>query len=103
TNATKPIGTGPFEFQDWVQGDHIDLVKNPDYWGTPVKLDKATFKFIADPTAAFAAVMAEDVDAFPNFPAPETLDQFKSDPRFTVVVGSTEGETILAMNNAKPP
>ena len=102
-NATKPVGTGPFKFDSWVQGDHIDLVKNPDYWGTPVKLDKATFKFIADPTAAFAAVMAEDVDAFPNFPAPETLDQFKSDPRFTVVVGSTEGETILAMNNAKPP
>jgi len=102
-NATKPVGTGPFKFDNWVQGDHIDLVKNPDYWGTPVKLDKATFKFIADPTAAFAAVMAEDVDAFPNFPAPETLEQFKSDPRFTVVVGSTEGETILAMNNAKPP
>ena len=55
------------------------------------------------PTAAFAAVMAGDVDAFPNFPAPETLDQFKADPRFRVMVGTTEGETILAMNNRTPP
>ncbi len=102
-DATDPIGTGPFKFADWVRGDHIDLVRNPDYWGTPAKLARATFKFIADPTAAFAAVMAGDVDAFPNFPAPETLSQFAADPRFRVVVGSTEGETIMAINNGRKP
>jgi peptide/nickel transport system substrate-binding protein len=102
-NATNPVGSGPFKFSDWVKGDHVELVKNPDYWGEPVKLDKATFKFISDPTAAFAAMMAEDVDAFPNFPAPETVSQFEADPRFDVVVGSTEGETVLAMNNGRPP
>jgi peptide/nickel transport system substrate-binding protein len=102
-NATNPVGTGPFVFVDWAQGDHIDIKKNPDYWGEPAKLETATFKFIADPTAAFAAMMAEDVDAYPNFPAPETAAQFASDPRFKLIVGSTEGETILAMNNAKPP
>ena len=102
-NATQPIGTGPFKFSAWSKGDSVTLVRNPDYWGEPVKLETATFRFISDPTAAFAAMMAGDVDAFPNFPAPETLDQFRADPRFAVVVGSTEGETILAMNNAKEP
>jgi len=103
TNATKPVGTGAFMFSDWVEGDHIDIVKNPNYWGEPAKLDKVTFKVISDPNAAFAAVMAGDVDAFMPFPAPENLQQFASDPRFKVVVGSTEGETILAMNNKLPP
>jgi peptide/nickel transport system substrate-binding protein len=42
------------------------------------------------------------VDAFPVFPAPENLGQFAADPRFKVIVGSTEGETILAMNNTDP-
>ncbi len=100
---THPVGTGPFKFADWVQGDHIDIVRNPDYWGTPARLEKATFKFISDPTAAFAAVMAEDVDAFTGFPAPENLAQFQADPRFQVLVGSTEGETILSTNNKMPP
>ena len=102
-NATQPVGTGPFKFSAWNKGDSVALVRNPDYWGAPAKLEAATFKFISDPTAAFAAMMAGDVDAFPNFPAPESLDQFRADPRFEVVVGSTEGETILAMNNAKEP
>ncbi|HMQ94893.1 MAG TPA: ABC transporter substrate-binding protein [Amaricoccus sp.] len=102
-NATNPIGTGPFRFSQWVQGDRIELVRNEEYWGEKPALGKVTFKFISDPTAAFAAMMAGDLDAFPVFPAPENLAQFEADPRFSVIVGSTEGETILAMNNARPP
>lgn len=101
--ATRPVGTGPFKFTSWTQGDRVEIERNPEYWGKPVALSKATFRFISDPTAAFAAMMAGDVDAFPNYPAPETLAQLAADPRFKVIVGSTEGETILAMNNKKAP
>jgi len=101
--ATKPVGTGPFTFKNWVQGDQIVLEKNSEYWGEAVKLDKATFKFISEPTAAFAAMMAGDLDAFPNYPAPENLAQLEADPRFSVVLGSTEGETILSTNNKQAP
>ena len=100
---THPNGTGPFVFQNWVQGDSITMTRNPNYWGEPAKLETVTIKYISDPTAAFNAVMAGDVDAFPTFPAPENLPQFDADPRFTVIVGSTEGETILSTNNKMPP
>ncbi|WP_419907854.1 ABC transporter substrate-binding protein [Hoeflea sp.] len=103
TNATNPVGTGAFFFKDWVQGDRIEMERNPDYWGEPAKLEKVTIKYISDPNAAFAAVMAGDVDAFMPFPAPENLPQFDADPRFRVVAGSTEGETILSTNNKMPP
>ncbi|MEL6840781.1 MAG: ABC transporter substrate-binding protein [Pseudomonadota bacterium] len=101
--ASNPIGTGPFTFTDWVQGDRLELTRNPAYWGEAPALESATFRFISDPTAAFAAVMAEDVDAFIGFPAPENLPQFEADPRFQVLVGNTEGETILSTNNMMPP
>lgn len=81
--ATNPIGTGAYKFNDWVQGDRIELVRNADYWGLAPAIETATFRFISDPTAAFAAVMAEDVDAFAGFPAPENLPQFDANPRFT--------------------
>ena len=100
---TLPIGTGPFRFAGWRRGDSVTLDKNPDYWGKTPALERVTFKFISDPTAALAAVMAGDVDAFPAFPAPENLAQLGRDPRLAVTVGSTEGETILAINNKKAP
>ena len=104
TNNATPVGTGPFKFDSWTRGDRLTLVKNPDHRDADsVALDKVTFRFISDPAAATAAMMAEELDAFPGFPAPELLEQFEADPRFRVNQGNTEGEVILAMNNAKPP
>jgi peptide/nickel transport system substrate-binding protein len=100
---SNPVGTGAFRFENWAQGDNIKLTRNDDYWGDAVALESATFKFISEPTAAFAAMMAEDIDAFYVYPAPENLAQFDADPRFTVLSGNTEGETILAINNKLPP
>jgi peptide/nickel transport system substrate-binding protein len=102
-NKTRPVGTGPFRFGQWAKGDRVELVRNDAYWEAPAKLSAATFKFISDPAAATAAMLAGDVDAFANFPAPEALAQLAADPSFEVVIGTTEGETILAMNNAAPP
>jgi peptide/nickel transport system substrate-binding protein len=102
-NKTRPIGTGPFGFGQWAKGDRVEIERRADYWGRPAKLSAATFKFISDPAAATAAMLAGDVDAFANFPAPESLAQLEADPRFKVVIGTTEGETILGMNNAVKP
>jgi peptide/nickel transport system substrate-binding protein len=30
---TKPIGTGPYKFVEWVKGQHIKVTANPDWWG----------------------------------------------------------------------
>lgn len=98
-----PIGTGAFRFEQWRRGDQISLSRNADYWGEPASLEAATFKFISEPTAAYAAMLAGDIDAFYSYPAPENLAQFERDPRFTVLSGNTEGETILAMNNQQAP
>lgn len=102
TNKEKPIGTGPFKFQNWAKGSAITLVKSGDYWGSPVFLDKAEFRIIPDAAAAVPALLSGDVQAFPFF-SPDAVSQVKDNPALKVVVGSTEGETILAMNNKKPP
>ena len=103
TNTVRPVGTGPFRFAGWRRGDSITLTRNSDYWGEPARMGQVTFKFIPDPTAAYAALMAGDVDAYSNYPAPESFPQFADDPRFAVFVGSTEMETILALNQRSPP
>jgi len=102
-NSTHPVGTGPFKFADWRRGEAVELLRNADYWQAPPRIERLRFQFIADPSAAYAALMAGDVDVFSNFPAPENLAQFKADPRFVLNIGSSEGETILAINNRRAP
>ena len=102
-NGLHPIGTGPFRFLRWRRGDSITLERNPDYRGSAALLNQVTFKFITDPTAAFAALMAGDIDAFSNYPAPESFAQFAADRRFQVFTGTTEMETVLGLNERRPP
>ncbi|KZL21038.1 Periplasmic dipeptide transport protein precursor [Pseudovibrio axinellae] len=103
TNKTHPVGTGPFKFDRWMKGQEIRVSRFDKYWGDQPKLEQASFRIISDPNAAFAAMISGDLDAFPLFPTPETIVQFQADPRFEVAIGTTEGETILAMNNARGP
>ena len=101
--SNHPVGTGPYKLNAWNKGATLTL----DAWdgyrdAAKVAIKHATFKFISDPAAETAAVMSGDIDAFPRVDA-ASLEQFKADPRFTVMVGGTEGKTILGVNNKKPP
>ena len=102
-NKANPIGTGPFKFESWAKGSSITIVKSDGYWGDDVALEKAEFRIIPDAAAAVPALLSGDVHAFANLQAGDALLQIQSDPRFTVVIGATEGETILSTNNMKPP
>ena len=102
-NKTNPIGTGPFKFVKWDKGSKVVLETYEDYVGKSVAIKKATFVFISDPNTAIAAMLANDIDGFPIFPAPESLEIFDNDKRFRVLIGTTEGETILATNNKATP
>lgn len=103
TLATAPVGTGPFRFVGWRRGDAITLVRNEGYWGQPAKLKTVRFRFIGDPAAAFAAIKTHEIDAFPDYPAPENLAQLRADPALKVITGSSEGEVILAINERVGP
>jgi peptide/nickel transport system substrate-binding protein len=104
TLKSEPIGTGPYKLGEWVRGDRIVLVKNPDYHvkGLP-KLDRVTYRFIPDPNAALAALKAGDVDATMFGLGPEHIPDLQKDPRFQVIIGETTNDVIMAMNNSKKP
>lgn len=102
--ATQPVGTGPYTLARWAKGSSITLAKNETFRNAAaVAMKKVTFRFINDPAAQVAALLAGDIDGMPRFGAIQSLQQFEGDPRFTVVSGGTEGKTIVAINNKKKP
>jgi peptide/nickel transport system substrate-binding protein len=103
TNATKPVGTGPFTLDNWVKGSSVSLKKWDGYRNAAaIKLKRASFRFISDPAAQVAALLAGDIDAFPRV-TPRSVPQFKDNPRYQVQVSGSRAKTILAMNNKKKP
>lgn len=103
TNATQPVGTGPFLLDNWVKGSSVSLRKWDGYRNAAaIRLKRASFRFISDPAAQIAALLAGDVHAFPRV-TPRSVAQFKDNAKFQVLTGGSRAKTILAINNKKKP
>lgn len=103
-NATKPIGTGPYRLAGWQRGSQLQLEKWPDYRNAAqVALDKVTIRFISDPAAQAAALLAGDVDAFPRIQASRSLPRLQQDERFDIKIGGSRAKTMMAINQRKAP
>jgi len=104
TLKTAPTGTGPFTVAEWVRGDRIVLKRFADYHvkGLP-KLDRVTYRFIADPNAILAALKAGDIDVSLFGLGPEHVEELRKDGRFEIITGETTNDVILAMNNSRKP
>ena len=55
------VGTGPFKFVEWVEGDHITVEANTDYWGGAPTIDEIIWRVIPDDSARFLALQAGDI------------------------------------------
>lgn len=102
--ARNPIGTGPFQFVEWVQGDHITLRKNPAYFkaGLP-HLDSVTFRFLPVDQSRIDALAAGELDWIDAVPL-QQVPALKDDPRFTYVTSPVAGiPDFLALNTKAPP
>jgi len=55
------VGTGPFKFVSWEEGNEIVIEANADYWGGAPKVDQIVFRVIPDDSARFLALQAGDI------------------------------------------
>jgi peptide/nickel transport system substrate-binding protein len=101
--ANKPIGTGPYTFASRKRGDSIVLRANPAYWGRKAVYTTVYLKYYKDPTALNNALLSNGIDVISAITTPDSVPQFETDTRFTVLQGTTNAEVTLAFNNAKAP
>ncbi|MDQ1750998.1 MAG: peptide/nickel transport system substrate-binding protein [Pseudonocardiales bacterium] len=100
----KPVGTGPFQFVEWVQGDHITLKKNPKYFksGQPY-LDQIEFRFLNVDKSRIAALQSGQVDWVDAVPL-DQLSALKKNPAYTYATSPAAGiPDFVAMNTSKAP
>ncbi|MEQ1901710.1 MAG: ABC transporter substrate-binding protein [Devosia sp.] len=102
--ARNPVGTGPFKFVEWVQGDHLTLEKNPSYFKTGLPhLDGVVFRFLLVDQSRIDALSAGELDWADAIPLPQ-VPTLSKDPRFTYITSPVAGiADYIALNTSLPP
>jgi ABC-type transport system substrate-binding protein len=93
----NPVGTGPFEFVEWVKDDHITLRAFDDYWEGRAKIDELVFKVIPDPSARLMQLQAGEVHGIEHID-PEHLDIIKDDPNLQLISQAGMNVGYVALN-----
>ncbi|ANF56516.1 peptide ABC transporter substrate-binding protein [Halotalea alkalilenta] len=57
-----PVGTGAYQWDARVAGDHISLRRNPDYFDTPAVIEQAVFKYVPDLNVLYTQYKTGDID-----------------------------------------
>lgn len=77
------IGTGPYRFVSYTPSDRAMFERNPDYWGKPAQWDKVDYRYIANPAARTAALLAGDVDVIDKV-SPADVERLKKNDKVSV-------------------
>ncbi|MDP8928244.1 MAG: ABC transporter substrate-binding protein [Actinomycetota bacterium] len=64
----KPVGTGPFQFVEYVAGQRLVVESYDGYWGEKARLDSITFQFIPDGVTRWLALKTGEIDLLYDLP-----------------------------------
>lgn len=95
-----PVGTGPYQFDEWAPGEQVTLKAYPDYWGDAGQVDEIIFRTIDDPTARRQALESGSIDGYDLVGPADT--KALEDDGFTMVSRPPFTILYLAFNQALP-
>ncbi|MFW6071448.1 MAG: ABC transporter substrate-binding protein [Candidatus Bipolaricaulota bacterium] len=102
--STVPVGTGPFEFDEWKRGDSVTLKRFEDYYEESLPyLEEVVFEFIGDPGTRISGLRSGGIDAIAYLSSPEHALSIKEDQSLKVLEGVTTWEVVMSMNNSREP
>ena len=101
--ATKPVGSGPFKFTEYVKGQRLVVDRNPDYWGPKAQLQRITFRFMPDNNTRALALRAGEVDLAYDVPR-EAAKDLATTPGAKIVTSPVGAYEALYVNiHGDPP
>ena len=67
--SENPVGTGPYQFVEWVKDTRLVLEAYADHWRGEPEIQNVTFRPIPETSTRVAALQSSEVDVITNVPA----------------------------------
>lgn len=99
--ARQPVGTGPFRFVSWRDGDVIELRRHAEYWAEPALLEGVRFRVMPERAAQLIAFRAGDLHLVHDLP-PDAFASLADEPGVERVTYSSDRTSYLTFNLRHP-
>lgn len=100
--ARNPVGTGPFQFVQWKEGQDITLKAFDKYWGGKPKIDRVVIKSIPEIATRVTALKTGEIDIICDVPA-EEVKTIEADPKLKIVKKTSLYNMMLTLRKDVPP
>lgn len=97
-----PVGTGPFQFVSWSQGEELVLERYDDYWNKPSGVGRLVFRTVPESAERLALLEEGAVHIAYNL-KPQDAENVVEDPNLVLHRQQFLNLGYLAINNTKPP
>ncbi len=91
------VGTGPYIMVQWDLDNEVIIEANPDYWGTPPKLDRIIWRNILEPNAQLQSLQIGEVDLAYALQV-DQIETIKADPNLQLITGDTLALEYMGLN-----
>lgn len=103
TYDENPVGTGPFKLVEWIQGDHVTLEANADYWREPdFQFKTVTYRMISEQSTRAIEVETGSCDLAVNI-STNDAERLGEDPNVTVYTVPLSQHYFVSFNCEKEP
>ncbi|MBI3978132.1 MAG: ABC transporter substrate-binding protein, partial [Chloroflexi bacterium] len=81
---TDAVGTGAFKLKEWVRGQRLVMVRNPDWFLGPTRpyLDEVEYQIGVEPQVALLRMLRGEIDYMVDPPPPAELANVVNDPKY---------------------
>ncbi|MGD9940780.1 MAG: ABC transporter substrate-binding protein [Clostridia bacterium] len=103
-NWANPVGSGPYQFVQWVSGDKVVLRKNAAYYDAAIaaQAESLVFKVIPEPTSRTIALETGEVDAVIGLDSND-VQKVGDNAKLKVVQKPSTDVQYIGMNIDKAP
>ncbi|UOM37161.1 ABC transporter substrate-binding protein (plasmid) [Acuticoccus sp. I52.16.1] len=98
----SPVGSGPYQFDEWRRGVSVSLTRNDAYWGDAGPFATALFRAVPDASTRMADLQAGTADLVVSLDS-DHAGQLEATPGVKPLVAQTERVAFLGLNTMKPP
>ncbi len=98
---TRPVGTGPYTFDEYTAGESITVQKYADYWGEEPFYDSVVFRVVPEAATRESLLLAGQVDMI-ILPPVSDLESLQQNDDVDVLLAESDRTIFIALDTTDP-